>query len=129
MQTLMHRVTADVRNSERLAPNPTPRRFVAGRTGGDLVIKAATARVIAAVRRVSLEQAIEDLYGKRNDQRLLALVRAASSTADTTTPGWAKELIGADVQGFLASLPNSVFAALAQRAFTVELSGVGSVSV
>jgi hypothetical protein len=106
-----------------------PRRFIPGRTGGDLTIKAATATVLARLRGQSLDDTIEELYTRRGDERLPMLVRSAANVADTTTPGWAQEVVGLDVQGFLASLPGSVFGALVKRGFVVDLTTNAAVSV
>ena len=60
------------------------------------------------------------------------VARAATKIADTTTPGWAAELVAQDVAAFMADLVNiSVFAALRARASTVEvtLDGAGSVTI
>jgi hypothetical protein len=124
MQSLVHTLAPIPPSGQALATYATPRRFVAGRSYGEIVVKAATVRALAAIRGQSEDEVIASLYEKRRDERLVMLVRAATGTADTTTPGWARELVAVDVQGFLSSLPGSVFAALAQRGFMLDEGGV-----
>jgi hypothetical protein len=63
------------------------------------------------------------------DKKTEMVVRAASSVADTTTSGWASQLYGSTVQGFLESLaPTSAGARLLQQGLQLQF-GEGAIYV
>jgi HK97 family phage major capsid protein/HK97 family phage prohead protease len=101
---------------------------------GFMLAKIATAQALAFTQRVPVSQVIAQRYA--HDDRVAACVefvqRAAVQAADTTTPGWAAELVRQDVGGFIDFMATqSVFAALRARASSLDVSldGVGKVTI
>jgi len=80
------------------------------------------------MQRRTVSDVIRDHFA--HDQRVEAVHKATTAVADTTTAGWAKELVAVDVQGFLDMLaPVSAYAALTSRGFVINFGDNGSVSV
>lgn len=58
------------------------------------------------------------------------VVRAASAAADTTTSGWASQLVQTDVRGFMDVLyPASVYPSLAARGQRLSFGNAGQISI
>jgi HK97 family phage major capsid protein len=100
--------------------------------GGELLWKHATAKLLAHVERKPVEQVLEERYG--NDQRVKAsfdfTTKTAVPLADTTTAGWAAELVREDMRGFIESLTEvSVAASLASSTENFTFDGAGSISI
>ena len=98
----------------------------------DLIFKQATASFIAFAQKKDIRQVIEERYS--DDTALKAVMsldtKSAVLPADTSTTGWAKELVTEGVWGFLDSLKNvSVAAAVASRATQLNFNGNGTVKV
>jgi HK97 family phage prohead protease/HK97 family phage major capsid protein len=101
---------------------------------GEWIGKMAAIAALAHLQRRNPVDIIAERY--RDDERIKDVWdytrKTAAGIADTTTPGWAKELIRQDVAAFLDDLVNvSVFAALRARpsSFNVTFDGAGSVSI
>jgi HK97 family phage major capsid protein/HK97 family phage prohead protease len=102
--------------------------------GGSMIGKMALVAALSHVTKQPYDRVIATRYA--HDERVAAcmdyVTRAATGIADTTTPGWAAELVQQDVGAFMADLVNiSVFAALRARASTldVSLTGIGSLKL
>jgi HK97 family phage major capsid protein/HK97 family phage prohead protease len=95
---------------------------------GSLMAKMATANFFAHVERKTVDQVIAERYAQ--DQRVAAVQKTAVGIADTTTQGWAAELVRSDVYGFIDSLKSiSVYAALASRGVGIDFGNAGSITV
>lgn len=95
---------------------------------GTILSRLALVQVLAHVQRRSLDEVVRDTFA--HDQRVEAILRSATPVADTTTAGWAKELVRQDVQGFIEAMqPLSAYAALSSRGFVVNFGDAGSISV
>src|SRR6056300_1542687 len=85
------------------------------REGGDIMWKMATAKFIGFAEKKPVAQVIEERYKGASDLRAvneLEMTRkTAVAPADTTTVGWAAELVQTDVQGFLNTLRTTSVAA------------------
>lgn len=115
----------------RLRSPATPARE---EKAGFMIGKLAAVTALSHITKQPVDRIIAQRYA--NDDRVAACMgyvqRAAVQIADTTTPGWAAELVTHDVAAFMADLTNvSVFAALRARASTVSVSldGVGSITI
>ena len=99
---------------------------------GDLFVRSALVKAISHASRQSEESVIEQRFG--GDDALKAVwawqTKTAVMPADTTTVGWATELVRHDMQGFLGSLQaTSVGAALASRSMMLNFAGASSVVI
>jgi len=95
---------------------------------GTLLVRFALCAALAHIERKGIEQVAAERYG--SDQRVGAIIKTATGSADTTTVGWAKELVSLDVAAFLQSLVNvSAYAALAAKSMVIDFGTAGSVSV
>jgi len=101
---------------------------------GFMLAKLATVQALAFVKREPVSQIIAQRYA--HDDRVAACMdyvqRASTQIADTTTPGWAAELVKQDVAGFVDFKgTDSVFAALRSRpsSLDVSLDGFGKVTI
>lgn len=100
--------------------------------GGSLLVKMATARLMAHIKKVPLAQVIEQTYGK--DDRVAAVSayyeKTAVAPATTTEAGWAAELVEDDLQGFLEDLqPVSVYANLRAAGIPLNFGGFNSITI
>jgi HK97 family phage major capsid protein len=101
--------------------------------GGSLMAKFVTAQLFAKKHEAPLETVIDQLYG--NDERVRAIApmlseKTAVPSADTTTTGWAKELVSEDVDAFMRDLqPISVYAALRARGRGLNFGGMSSLKI
>lgn len=117
--------------SQSLAPTaPTVAARVARiERPGAILGKLAAVSALAYLKRCPPEAIIAQRYA--DDDRVAAcwnyVERAAAAIADTTTPGWAAEMVSQQTAAFLDFDPNvSVFAALRARGSVVSLSLVGT---
>jgi HK97 family phage major capsid protein len=99
---------------------------------GAMIGKLALVAAFSHVTKQPPDRIIATRYAA--DDRVAAchdfITRSASGIADTTTPGWAAELVRQDVAAFMDDLVAiSVFAALRGRPSTVSLNGMGNISV
>ena len=99
---------------------------------GDLFVRSALVKAIAFSTRRPEEEILEQRYG--HDDQLKAVFawqqKTAVMQADTTTSGWAAELVQTDMRGFLDMITNtSVGAALATRSMMLDFAGYHSVTI
>jgi len=100
-----------------------------GNRGGELIAKMAIARGIAHYERQPLDAVVAKLYPK--DAAALAVAKSATNAADTTTNGWAAELVRSEVRAMLNEdlRPISVAAALASQGMQLSFNGAQSILV
>jgi HK97 family phage major capsid protein/HK97 family phage prohead protease len=102
----------------------TPREPVKG----DLLFKALTAQLYAHKEHRSLPEVLNAIYPGNTE--LDAFMKAAAAPANTTTTGWAAELVGQTIADFMESLvPLSVYAALASKGLRFSFGRAGKVIV
>lgn len=95
---------------------------------GDLLIKQAAAAFIAHAERKSVDQVVSERY--KEHRALDAVVKSAVAGADTTTAGWAAELVRNDTVGFIEALrPVSVYAALASMGTSIPFGNANSITI
>lgn len=95
---------------------------------GDLLVKHATAAFIAFNERKTVEQVVAERY--KDHKALDAVVKTAVAGADTTTVGWAAELVRNDTVGFIEALkPVSVYAALASLGTAIPFGNAHSITI
>ena len=98
-----------------------------------LLFKHATAKFIAFAERKSVGEVMAERYADEVDAVKASydhIQKTAVSPADTTTAGWAAELVQSDVQGFLDTLKTtSVAAALAAKSQSLNFGGYQSITV
>ena len=98
-----------------------------------LLFKHATAKFIAFAERKHVNEVIAERYPDQMDvvkESFDHIQKTAVSPADTTTAGWAAELVQNDVRGFLDTLrTTSVAAALASKSQTLNFGGYNSITV
>lgn len=98
------------------------------RPPGMLLSRVALVRALSELKSKPIAEIARERFGDHEDT--IAVVRSMTGTADTTTSGWASELVRQDLQAFLSSLtPTSAFAAIAARALIADLGQSGSASV
>ena len=98
----------------------------------DLMWKHATAKFIAFHEKKQVGQVLEERYKDHNGvaETFDHVQKTAVMPADTTTSGFAAELVQTDVRGFLETLKTtSVAAALASKSMTMNFGGFNSVTV
>jgi len=98
----------------------------------DLMWKHATAQFIAFSEKKQVGQVLEERYKDVSGvaETYSHIQKTAVMPADTTTSGWAAELVQTDVRGFLDTLKTtSVAAAIAAKAQTMNFGGYNSITV
>ena len=98
----------------------------------DLMWKHATAQFIAFNEKKQVGQVLEERYKDAAGvaETFSHIRKTAVMPADTTTTGWAAELVQTDVRGFLDTLKTtSVAAAIASKAMTMNFGGFNSITV
>ena len=98
----------------------------------DLMWKHATAQFIAFNEKKQVGQVLEERYSKDVGvaEAYSHIQKTAVMPADTTTSGWAAELVQTDIRGFLETLKTtSVAAAIASKAMTMNFGGFNSITV
>lgn len=94
--------------------------------------KHAAAKLIGYAEKKDPRQVIEERYKGSNalKETYEYVAKTAVLPADTTTSGWAADLVQTDVRGFLDSLKTtSVAAALASKAQTLNFGGYNAVTI
>ncbi|RLC39110.1 phage major capsid protein [Candidatus Falkowbacteria bacterium] len=100
----------------------------APKNDGALLIKAAAVNFLAHIEKKSPAQIMKERYA--DDDQLSSVVKTAVAGADTTTAGWAAELVGESVVGFLDQLkPVSVYAQAAAMGLSIPFGNSGSIKV
>lgn len=101
-------------------------RTLIKRAEGELIFRHAAVALVKHVRGGSLEERAAQMYPE--DRELGAYMKAAQNPADTTTPGWAAELVRTTYLGFMDLLmPESVFPRLAAKGVQVDLTNPVSI--
>jgi HK97 family phage major capsid protein len=104
----------------------------APKKAGDIMIKHATASLLAYVERKPVAQVIEERY---NGQPFVKatfehITKSAVPVATTTLATWAAELTRSDTRGFIDTLKDvSVAADLASRAISLDFGGFQSIKI
>jgi HK97 family phage major capsid protein len=107
-------------------------RVKPGTQPGDLFVKMALVKAISYATRRPDAEVMEERYGDNDALKAVFEIqrKAAVPVADTTTTGWAAELVQTDMQGFLDILTaTSVGAALATRSMMLNFGGFSSITV
>lgn len=95
---------------------------------GEIIAKQAAVNLIAFQERKSVEQVLAERY--KDDQKAQAVIKSAIGGADSTTSGWASQLVQEDIAGFIEALkPVSVYAALAGYGTAIPFGNANSVKV
>lgn len=118
----------------------TPAKAEVKERGGSLLIKTMAVHLVAHMTQQTVGDTIDMMYS--DDDRVKAvskvygnkrrMSKSAVDAADTTTTGWAAELVQNDLRGFLAEMaPMSVYAGLLAlpNAQSLEFGGAGSVTI
>lgn len=109
--------------------------------GGSLLVKTITAHLISHITKQPVGDIISEVYG--SDERVAAvnkvygnrrrlIQKSGVDAADTTTTGWAAELVQNDLRGFLEELRAvSVYAQLlaAPGAMSLDFGGANSITI
>jgi hypothetical protein len=110
--------------------NSTPKPFLPSDLASDkLLIRAATAYVVAAARTGATPEQICRQFWPKDAPALAMVLRAATGPALTTQATWAQELAAIGVGTFLANLQNSGAAALLRAAPQFDLSGYAKINL
>ena len=115
-------VTGEAKPLQRIGKRAEPKP-------GEFLARMAIARGIAHIERASLTDIVAKLYPK--DANAMAVAKAATGAADTTTAGWAAELVRSEVRAMLQTdlAPISVAAALSQQGLLLSFNGAQSILV
>jgi hypothetical protein len=93
-----------------------------------ILAKQASIALIAHQERKTVEQVLAERF--KGDQVASAIVKTAVLGADTTTAGWAAELVRNDVAGFIEALkPVSVYAGLAGFGTAIPFGNANTITV
>ena len=99
---------------------------------GRIFAKMSLAEAVGKIKGIPGPSIVNEMYG--DDERVKAVhglvTKAAVIQADTTTSGWAAELVRTEMRGFLDTLKTrSVGAAIASRSMQLDFAGASSVTV
>jgi HK97 family phage major capsid protein len=96
---------------------------------GELLAQMAIARGIAHYERQPLDQVVAKLYPK--DKRANAIAKTATNAADTTTAGWAAELVTTEIRALMQNdlRPVSVAAGLSLQGQLLNFGGAQSIVI
>jgi HK97 family phage major capsid protein len=128
--TPVSRAVANVANPDnRSAAVNTRRTDTKDVPVGTRLAQLVIARSIAHETRRSQDVVAQELFGAEHE--LIAIARTAVGVADTTTAGWAQELVRQETQGLLQVelLPISAWAALAAQGITIPFNGAATVAI
>lgn len=94
----------------------------------DLIPKMIAAHVVAHQERKSFGQVLSERY--KDDVRVDAIIKSSVAAADTTTSGWAAELVQTEIQGFLDLLQGqSVYARIAGMSTRFNFGSNGQITI
>jgi len=95
----------------------------------DYVYRAAAAHLQAYIQRRAIDDVVRDRWG--DDEATMLVTRAAQTSAVTTQPSWAQELVQTSNADFMASLPiDSVFNPLSGAGTTLSFGpGQGAIKI
>jgi HK97 family phage major capsid protein len=96
---------------------------------GTYLARLCMAAMVARTRRQSLDAAAAEVWA--GDREVLAIARAAVGVADTTTAGWAAELVRTETRGLLDQtlMPNSIWPQLAAAGTSMNFGGAHSILI
>jgi HK97 family phage major capsid protein len=96
---------------------------------GTRLARLIMAAGVARSRRISVEQAVVEQLP--NDAEMIRIARSAANVADTTTAGWAAELVRTEIRAMLDStqMPNSIWPALSAAGTSLNFAGAHSVLI
>jgi len=111
------------------APAIVQRTPAADVTPGTRLAQLVIARAIAHEKRQPLDQVAQAMFAQSPE--LIAIARTAAGVADTTTAGWAAELVRTETRSLLQTdlLPLSAWAQLAAKGVTLGFNGAQTVVV
>jgi HK97 family phage major capsid protein len=96
---------------------------------GLLMARMCIARTMAHLEKVPLADMVARMFP--DDKAAVAIAKTATNVADTTTVGWAAELVQSETMGMLTGdlVPISVAAALSARGVRIDFDGAATVKV
>ncbi len=96
---------------------------------GTRLAQVVMAASVARSRRLSLEQVAAELF--HDNAEVLAIARAAVGVADTTTAGWAAELVRYETRAMLDQTlnPKAIWPRLAAQGMSLNFNGAQTVVV
>ncbi len=95
---------------------------------GALLVKAAVCAALGYVKTRNAIDVCKEIYP--DDPRIEAIVKDATSPADSTTSTWAAELVQEQVAGFVSLLtPISIFARLREMGIPLEFGRNGTIRI
>lgn len=96
---------------------------------GTRLAQIVIARSVAFEARRPLDQVANEMFG--HEPEVLAIARSLVGTADTTTAGWAAELVRSETRAMLEVdlLPYSAWAALSAQGITIGFNGAATVVI
>jgi HK97 family phage major capsid protein len=101
----------------------------------DHIWRSLTVKTVAHVERRLPLEVLSERYGENEISTQTKAVfdvitRTATAPADTTTSGWASQLVQTSIQGFFGALmPNSVYPALAAKGSTFTFGRNGTITI
>ena len=112
-----------------LAPSLIHRMPEPERPAGYRIAQLMISRASAYIDKRPLEIVAEEIF--RGDAAAIAIARAATGVADSTTAGWAAELVRSDGRALLATdiAPMSVWAGLAAAGTPLRFNGAPAITV
>lgn len=141
----LRKIEAGLASKAQPAPRPAapgaskrpPAAAARKESGGSLLVKSMAAAVIGHMTQRGTQEVLAEMYG--DDDRVLAASKiyvgtrkSATALADTTTPGWAAELVQNDMRGFLTDLrARSIYAQLVNTAGaqSLDFGGANSITI
>lgn len=94
----------------------------------DVIFKMATANLIAHVSKSRPNDVAASIYA--GDDRMQAVMKTAVAPADTTTAGWAAELVRQSYGEMINDLrPISVFASLRSQTMALDFMGASTIKI
>jgi hypothetical protein len=126
VQAVQAVATVDPRSAAIITRRAAPAAEVAV---GTRLAQMVIARSIAFETRRPIDQVATEMFG--HEPEVLAIARTAVGVADTTTAGWAAELVRSETRAMLQSelVPMSAWAALAAQGITIAFNGAATVAV
>lgn len=106
----------------------TPAQPVKKEAPGSLLSKMAAVNVLAHIERKSPDVILRERYS--HDSRVEAVLKAATTVAQTSVVGWAAELVEDDLAGFMNELaPVSIYGALSAAGTSIPFGTANTVTI
>lgn len=127
--TAVSRAVADVGGDNRSAAVNTRRTDTRDVPPGWRLAQVAIACSIARERKRGVDQVAQDMFA--GEAEVIAIARALTGIADTTTAGWAAELVRTETRAMLDEtlVPMSFWARLAQLGMSLNFNGAHSILI